>query len=513
MAKALGGQGTITYRKKRADSVSMFGHLRFSLAFACLGILSSEALSGDWDSKYGVNVKEVYTDNVCLSSDDEQSEFITTVTPTFSINGSSARAKLNLFGALELNSLTDSNKCSSVGNNDDNVNPSLNGTGTIELLSDFLYVDGAAHIQQNSIDPFQASGDTNVNRNGNRNTTYDYSVSPYLIHRFNDVAVFNLRYTYDNQENSQSVVGSSEQQLATASLGSLPGRSRLSWAVLGNYQKLSYDEDSSTPNQQDELSSVYLNLGYHISRKWQIFGSVGEEVNEFETVNDENDGNIWSAGFQWTPNPRTDVSISAGERFFGNTPKVSISHRLKHSRFLLDYEKTLTFTRTIRNEPEFFPIVDNNGNPILTPNGDLILVGLNQTTLTRSPVVDERLKLGYQWSRGRTTISVDGVSSEQTREEDGYSSTFSILAFGMQRKITPLLSGNARISYMDTSVASGSEVLGSDSDVLRLYLGVVKQLGSRTSLTLSYAFSDRESESENNEYTENRITVGLSMRW
>ncbi|WP_439136193.1 TIGR03016 family PEP-CTERM system-associated outer membrane protein, partial [Pseudomaricurvus sp.] len=328
MARALDDQDIISLQTKRVDGNFMSSIRRYSVAVICFWAFTQEALAGDWQRDYGVSVREVYTDNVCLSSDDEQSEFITTVTPSFSVNGSGGRATFNLYGAVEINNLTDSNKCSSVGSNDDNFNPSLNGSGNVELVSNLLYVDGTARIQQNSIDPFQASGDTNLNRNGNRNTTYDYSISPYLTHRFNDVAQVYLRYTYDNQENSESVVGNSDQQLVTASVSGIPGRSKLSWSVLGSYQKISYDEESSTPNQQDELSSVNFNLGYQVNRKWKIFGSVGEEINEFETVSDDNDGDIWSAGFRWTPSPRTDVLISGGQRFFDNTPKVSITHRL-----------------------------------------------------------------------------------------------------------------------------------------------------------------------------------------
>lgn len=513
MVRELDDHDIITHLKTSIKGDCMSAFRRYSIAAACVCSVSQGALAGDWKSGYGVNVREVFTDNVCLSEDNKKSEFITTVTPNFSIKGSSGRAKLNVYGAMEVNNLTDSNKCSSNGGNDDNLNPRLSGNGTVELVSNLLYIDGTANIQQNSINPFEPSGDSNLNRNDNRNTTYDYSVSPYLIHRFSDVAKLNVRYTYDDQENSESAVGNSDQQSVFASLTSLPGWSKLSWGLQGNYQKVSYDEDSSTPDQQDELSSVSFNLGYQINRKWKIFGSVGDEFNDFETVNDETEGNIWSAGFEWTPNPRTRVLMSAGERFFDNTPKVSISHRLKHSQFSLEYEKTLTFTRNLRTEPEFFPIVDQNGDPILDQNGELILIGLNQTTLTRSPVVDERLKLGYRWSRGRTAITVDGTSSEQTREEDGYSSTFTTVGVGVRRDLTPHMNVNARISYTDTSVASGSEVLGSDSNVVRVYLGLTKKISEKTSLSVTYAFSDRDADSQNSEYTENRITVGIGMRW
>lgn len=510
MARERDGKGITKNRKKKSDSRPLSFVLRGLSAALC--VYAPQALSGEWITQYGVTAREVFTDNVCLSEDNERSEFITTAAPSFSVKGSGGRIKMNVSGAIEMNDLDDSSRCAS-RDNSDNFNPTLKGSATVEMVSNKAYVDINANVQQNSIDPFSASGDSNLNRNNNRNTTYQYSVSPYVTHRFASVAELYLRYMYDNQDNSENSLGKSDQQTYTAAISSVSGKSRLSWSLQGNHQEITYDEDSQFQRQQDELSSVTFNTAYQLSRKWGLFASIGEEMNDYVSVNDDIDGRSWTAGFHWTPNPRTDVEASMGERFFGSTPSLAITHRLKHSRFQLRYDKSLTYTRSLRADTQYFGLLDEDGNPILSPDGEILLIGLDSTTVTRSPIIDERLRLGYRWSKGRTTFTVDGSQSEQQREEDGYTSTFTTYAAGVQRKLTPHITGHARVVKTETTVDRDSEVLGHDSEVLRFYLTLVKRLGTKTSLSMSYTYSDRQSELASDEYQENRISVGISMSW
>lgn len=512
MAREREGNGTTSIHQKNSNGRRRSLIARSLGTALCVCVYTPHAVSGDWTRHYGVTAREVFTDNVCLSEDNERSEWITTAAPSFSVKGTGGRVKLNVSGAVELNNLDEGSGCAN-NDNSDNFNPTLKGSGTVELLSNLMFVDFNADVQQNSIDPFSASGDSNLTRNENRNTTYQYAVSPYLTHRLGSLAELYLRYTYDNQDNSENSLGKSDQQTFTGAVSSVSGKSPWNWSLQGNHQKITYDDDSQFQHQQDELSSVTFNTGYQFSRKWALFGSVGEEMNDYVSVNDDIDGRSWTAGFHWTPNPRTSVQASMGERFFGSTPSVSITHRLKHSRFQLSYDKSLTYTRSLRTETQFFGIIDEDGEPILTPDGEILLIGLNSTTVTRSPIVDERLRFGYRWSKGRTVLSLDGSRSEQQREEDAYTANFMTYSAGVQRKLTPYLTGHARVVMTETTVDRDSEALGHDSEVFRLYLTLVKRLGTKTSLSMSYTYSDRQSEFAADEYQENRVSVGISMAW
>ena len=159
------------------------------------------------------------------------------------------------------------------------------------------------------------------------------------------------------------------------------------------------------------------------------------------------------------------------------------------------------------------PVVDTNGDPLLDLEGLPIFLSFGSTSETRSPIVDERAQLGYRWSRGRTSLNVDLVESEQIREEDNERSTFTTVSLGGSRKLSPHLTLNARMVYRDTEVDGDSLDLGDDSQEYRYYIGLSKKLGPKTSMTMNYSHNDRRSDLNDDEYRENRVTLGVVMRW
>jgi uncharacterized protein (PEP-CTERM system associated) len=57
----------------------------------------------------------------------------------------------------------------------------------------------------------------------------------------------------------------------------------------------------------------------------------------------------WSAGFDWTPSPRTRLSVSGGERFYGDYYSLDFTHRTRLTAWSASYSQTVTTTRS-----EFF---------------------------------------------------------------------------------------------------------------------------------------------------------------
>jgi uncharacterized protein (PEP-CTERM system associated) len=486
--------------------------LKITVLFIYLAQYSAYTFSGEWKTSYGVGVKELYTSNVCLDADNEEGEWITTATPTVRVSGSGARATLDLSASMEVNNLdSDNRQCNNSDSGADNYNPKLSGNARLELLPNLLNVDITGAVEQNKVDPFLSSGDSTLNKNSNTNTSYSYSVSPNISHRFKDLSVVNFRYTYDNQTNSEDEVDDSELHAASLSIASA-GISKLSWSLLSNYREVNYDQDEQSESD-DYISSVNFSLGYQIHRKWRLNASTGQDINDFESSNNDVDGNRWSASINWTPNPRTDVTVGTGNRFIGDTPTLNINYRHKHSSLSLNYEKLVTFSRSLRTQDVFFSLIDANGDPVLDIDGRLALIRLNQTTLTRSPIVDERLNLAYQWSGGRTSLSLNASESKQTREEDNFASTFTTTSMGLRRRLSPKLSISGGVTYSKTEIEEGSEALGQDSELYRWSLGLEKKLGLHTSMNINYILTDRKSDDHDDEYSENRTSIGVKMNW
>src|SRR5215471_16276966 len=90
-----------------------------------------------------IGLEEVLTDNVNLApSGSAESDLVTVITPGLRVNEKSARASLS--GQIEVPILI----YARTGSQNDTVLPQANLTGQVEALEKFLYIEGAASVQQ-----------------------------------------------------------------------------------------------------------------------------------------------------------------------------------------------------------------------------------------------------------------------------------------------------------------------------------------------------------------------------
>lgn len=487
---------------------------------ACMLVCVALPLSAaEWETSASVTPAITYTDNVCLSADNEQSEWIGLVTPAGTVEADGNRANLSVDGAVELNTLSDSKLedrgCTggSFGNREQFA-PRLNGNADAIIVENWFYIDATAYINQNQVTPFASGGGDSLNRTGNTNTTYSYSVSPYLARRFKDAAEMNIRYTWDDQYNTTDAVRDSSQESWQALINSVPGISSFSWGVQGDYSNVSYSNSPvETDNNQDsELKSAQLNLGYQLDRRWQVNGFYGREWNDFVSNRDDIDGDYWDIGLRWTPNARTTVEAGVGDRFYGNNPRFSVTHSHKRSAFSADYAKNLTYDRNIRTLSDSPP-----GNPDFPPPPG---VDPGLTTITNSPILDERYTLGYSYQGLRTGFGVSAFQSEQTKEggssQTGFTeSTYRGVTVSANRSLSQQTSLNASVNWNEQEPKTSAGEVGSNvfdnSETWAGLLGISRQLTQRSNLGLSYRYTDRQSDNDINSYTENRITLNFRV--
>ncbi|MEM6579646.1 MAG: TIGR03016 family PEP-CTERM system-associated outer membrane protein [Pseudomonadota bacterium] len=476
--------------------------------------------AAELNTDLGVAAELTYTDNVCLSDDDTEDDWIASVTPNGSISssGGGSRVNYNLSGSVRINSLANSDlrdKCGGGGfDNREQFLPQLNGNVNAELIQNWFFLDGAVRVSQNEVSPFVSGGDDPFDRTGNTNTTYDYTVSPYISRRFKDFALLNIRYVWNDQYNTADIVGDSEQERASASLSSVPGTARLSWGLQGNYSKTKFDDNDFVDpvNNQTELSSAQLNLGFQLTRSWQVNGFVGQEWNDFVSSRDDIDGTFWDVGVRWTPNSRIEVNAGIGERFFGNNPRFSMIYRHKRSAFTASYAKTLTYSRDIRTEPEAPEV-----NPDFPPPPN---IGQDVTTITNNPILDERFTLGYSFQGRLTSFGISAFQSEQIQEEQSAVNTlrdaiYRGVVLSGSRSLSNLTSLNALIGWSEVEPkedsGGGNVPLQDESETWRGSLGLNHRLGLRTSIGVRYTYTDRQSELGFNSYKENRVTLTLRV--
>ena len=474
--------------------------------------------AAEWTKSASVTPGVTYTDNVCLSADNEQDQWIGTVTPAGTVEADGNRANLKVDGSVEVNTLSDS-KLENLGctggylGNREQFAPRLNGSADAILVDNWLFMDATAYIDQNQVTPYASGGGDSFNRTGNTNTTYNYSVSPYIARRFKNLAEMNLRYTWDEQYNTANAVRDSTEESAQAILGSVAGESRYIWGVQGDYSNVSYSGSPvvSENNQDSELKSAQINQGYQLDRKWQLNGFYGQEWNDFVSTRDDIDGTFWDVGLRWTPNERITVDAGIGDRFFGNNPRFAIDYTHKRSALKASYAKTLTYDRDIRTLSDPPPL--DPGLP--SPPG----VDPGVTTISDSPILDERYTLGYYWQGLRTGVGVSGFQSEQTQESGTLNvfreSIYRGVSVSATRSLSPQTSFTARLNLNEqepkNSNSNNDGGFIADSKTWSGLLGVNRQLSQRTNLGLNYLYTDRESDNEFNTYTEKQITLDLRV--
>lgn len=470
-------------------------HKRCNEVITCLvavGLLGLPfcALAGQWRVNSGLGISERYSDNDNRSATDKKDKFVTVVSPDISLSGSGGgKVRYDVLASVNHHESSDGN---------DSTNPALNGSANAELIDQILFFDLSSTINQNRVDPFRSSGDDDVSRSrsDNATTTYSYTLSPYLVDRINSFADMELRYSYDEQWNSDSEVSDSSREAVSFKLNSGSDFSVFDWGLVGNYSKVDNDDSDTAQSNNDELKSADLRLGYRVNRKLRLRGSVGREWNDFDSVRSDIDGERWDFGLIWTPNKRTTVDIGYGERFFGNAPTVDISYRRKKSVFTASYVKELTDARTLRSERGIFD-EDPFGNPIDPATGDPVFAYPDD-----GQIVDE--KISFSWSRQgkRTTLTWNGDHSVQEPQNSREEVVFISSSLELSRQLTSKLS-------FDTSVdwENQENELDEEFETWRYNMGLSRPLGSKSNISLNYTYTDRDSDLPDDGYEENRVIL------
>ena len=488
------------------------------LALTAVGaLLALPVQAAEWDTNVGMSVGGYYSDNICLAPNNKEGKAVATARPDVSVTGRGARGNVNLQAAVEYNSLGDSDLECETGqasqlSNRKSFIPSVRFNSDYELVEEWLQVDAAASARENSLNPFGPPG--TGNGRDNTNIVYDYTVGALLQRRLAQTANLRLRYAYNEQFNDADIYGNSDEDRVEFDLDTLPGQGRLSAGLGGQYSKINYEATDFQPAFDNELSNAEFRLAFQVLDSWQINGLVGEEWNEFTSQREDIDGSYWDVGIRWTPNPRVEVNVGTGERFFGSTPRADIRYRHKRSELSASYVRTLTLPRTLRgSDAGLVDPSDPFGPGFGELPGDLLGNEGQPTFIGNSPVLDERFELRYRFEARRSSVTLSASDSRQQRADDGSEATFSEAGVTFTRSLSSTLSANARLRWYERE---GQEVdggnfggFGQDSETWVAGLGLTRRLGNDTTLTLAYQFLTQESDFALNNYDENRVTFNV----
>lgn len=455
-------------------------------------MVSTSVYAADWTQTLGITSSVVYTDNAKLSETQEDDELSFLMTPNITIKGNGARVDVDVAGSLQLDTR---------GEGSESTNPRLRANANAEIAENLFFVDLESTITQDAVDPYSPVGGDSLNDTDNVTTTYSYGISPYLIGRLKSYANFEARYSFDDVSYSKNSLDSSTRHAVNLRLSSGPRFDRFSWGVSANHNETEYDNNTST-----EFRSTDIDVGYQVNRAWKVTASVGREWNEYTSIQTDTEGDRWDLGFVWTPSPRTSLDFKVGNRFFGDTSALELSHRSKRSVLNATFSQELTDRRSLRDD-DIFRTTDDFGYEIDPITGDILPVG-TLAAINDSTFVDKRFDASYTLQGRRSSLTISADHSQQTYQDSTNDVEQSSIGVSATRSLSGKLSANAQITLRTQSQNSGS-----DADIVSVGLGFDHKLGQNSSFGVKYGFRDRDSDQAGSSYTENRLTASLNAQF
>lgn len=273
-----------------------------------------------------------YTDNVGLVSTAKKSDLITRLSPGIVVEGQGGHVTGMLnFRWSEYAYANDSRRNSQ--------QRSLAANATVELVDQWLYLDGRGSISQQPISAFGTQGVSNELVNGNRTETSTYQLSPYIKGRLGGVADYILRYTGTRTKAGAGELAVGSGTTSSAWSGRLAGDTALSslgWSVDLQQQKIGRSTARDTQSKRAMGS-----LEYRIDPQVKLRASLGRESDDYSSTQNQS-RTVHGYGVEWAPTERTNVSYDKQTRSFGDSYSASFQHRTALTAWRLSQSKNVS---------------------------------------------------------------------------------------------------------------------------------------------------------------------------
>jgi uncharacterized protein (PEP-CTERM system associated) len=493
---------------------------------------ASTAHAIDWRLQPSIGSMATYTDNANQSASNPEDALILSVTPGFTLRSEGSRRvqatlQYGLTGVARFGE-----------DESTDLYHRLNAAGKAELVEDFLFIDGNARISQELISLFGSPADAEIN-DSNRATVGTYSISPYIQKRLGTFANAQARYTNSGAIFENDVAADSSVNAFSAALASGTRFDDLSWGLNYSIRKA---------NNRDAADSTFerasATAGYALTRKFRVFGTVGQDWNEYLSASDT-DGSFYSAGFGWAPTRRTNVEASVGERYFGRTYSLSGSHRTRMSRWTARYyedvsdisqqlseqsdrtfwvcdigEQKEAFPTEFYPQPPLSTCLSNPVTPFELPSlgfslKDLLAGKDISLSIVNGIYIIKGLTAGVSWDIGRLGF---GLSAHDTRRlyqlfgdaEDHVQGVTGSVSYRLSPQTTARSSLSLTRTSADALLAGGT---AREDDLISLSLGLNHSFAEDLSGALTYRHIQRDSNAADADYEENRLTASVNMRF
>jgi len=482
-----------------------------------------QARRSNWVVTPSLKLAETYTDNVFLSPDgSQQSDWITQIIPGISVTGNAPRLRLDAFYAPEIVYHVQTER-------EDKVFHRGNAVGTLEIADELLFLEAGARVDQYDVSLQGPLTTSNVNITGNRATAATSYVSPYLRRDIGSAARAEARFTYSTwqSDEDQPTLPDNTARRVLLRLTNGPAYRLLTWDVAYLGESIKYETQQETTSEEFTASGKR-----QITQAVSLLALAGYERydTEIETLAEPR----WSAGFEWTPTPRTRLAVTAGQRLGDETYSFEFNHRTRLTTWKVTYAEDVTTSR----EQFFVPATQSTAgaleqtflsqypDPVARQKAVQEFIARMGLPSLGAPVnfFSDQLFLQKRWlaSAGlqgaRNTLvatafwelrkelaegavsSADDFAVSQSIRTSGGS-----LAWGL--RLTARNTWNVQAGYTRSQFLDSGQV----DDFVYLQAGLTRQFQPRVSGSLYYRLQDQKSTQAGADYRENAGIASLLM--
>lgn len=479
-----------------------------------------------------VTLTETWSDNVALGagSNTKESGLITELAPGIRIDAKTARLKAYFDYALR-------QQFYSTPSGYNRSQNQLNTFGTLEAMSNWLYLDFSGIIAQQAISAFGTQSPNNSSINNNLTETSTYRLSPYIRGQIGGYADYSLRYNRSTTHANTSTVSDIDlSEWAGQVRGSTPFQN-LKWSVDATQQNTDYSSGRKT-----DADRLYATVTYTVIPQFRVSLSGGQEANNYASA-EKVTHTTHGYGFDWSPSERSTVSVFKEKRFFGDGHRINVSHRFPLSSI------TFTDTKDVSVLPNQFTSV-GMGNVFdlfhqicsqqlssvytdpnqleqaadLCASNTVAKLGISPNTqlvssfLSSSATVQRRqqLSLALQGSRNALTLMFNRNDNQSILTSAGASDDYALNNINNIRQRGISLNFSHRLSELSNInlIASRQESTGTGTNSLKSTMtmyqaSLTAPLGVKTSGSISVRHTSFDNTT--NPYTENALIGAVSV--
>jgi hypothetical protein len=275
----------------------------FTLTIFCF-ILSSPVWA-EFRLTPSISLREEYDDNIFLTSENEEEDFITTVTPAISLGYDTERLKLALdYSFIAWLYMHNSRE------NEISHNARLDST--LAVLRDILFLKVTDTYSRVTID--QRRQVVQDNRFVNTTDSNRFSINPYLEYPLSGTLKIKTGYTYENIWYKEEEGDDEESHLMTAGVVKEISP-KLTASLFYTYSI--HDLKTKGDNEDYDRQDVTFGANYQLTQKLSINGSYGHAWLDYKE-RDNYDSDTWDANANYQITEAVSFKIGYARNFFSS---------------------------------------------------------------------------------------------------------------------------------------------------------------------------------------------------